>query len=654
MAKNLGTFTFAANFQVKAAEALDPRMVAASKADLINKANWPADGDTIYVYKGLIVDCGSDGVYRLVDPAKALNADYSGWERIDAGAISFDGIFSYAGSVENYESLPENPSKGDVYNVENAFSISIMLPAPEGELEGEVITKEYPAGTNVAWNGESWDPLAGSIDLSGYANKVEVSEIRTNVATNTQNITNLSTALGETNEEVAKKVDAEEGKSLVANEKIALIDTNATDIANLKEADVTLEGKITNVSDAINDQTTGLSALSGRIDGHNTRIEALEADNTTNKSNISTLQTDVAGLSNRVAAAETAISANTASITALNTQVTEHGTTISNLNTSVQNNATEISNAKTSINGVDQRVAAIEADYLKAADIASKVDSSVYEAKVAELAKADSDNLAEAKKHADDLKAAIDAAYAAADEATLKSATDYVDGKVSEINQAASDLEARVKANEDSLATLNGSDSVEGSVAKQVKDAINAFAEEVSDDKVVNTFKELVEYAATHGSEFSTLAGEVQANTNAIATLNGTAEEAGSVAKAVKDAVDAEASIARAAEKANADAIDAIEADYLKAADKTELSGLVSAEKSRAEGIEAGLETRLAAVEADYLKAADKTELQTAINAKVAQSDYDIKVAALEKADTDNLATAKAYAESLLEWEEVE
>jgi hypothetical protein len=31
MAKNLGTFTFAANFKVKAAEALDPRMVASSK-----------------------------------------------------------------------------------------------------------------------------------------------------------------------------------------------------------------------------------------------------------------------------------------------------------------------------------------------------------------------------------------------------------------------------------------------------------------------------------------------------------------------------------------------------------------------------------------------------------------------------------------------
>ena len=57
-----------------------------------------------------------------------------------------------------------------------------------------------------------------------------------------------------------------------------------------------------------------------------------------------------------------------------------------------------------------------------------------------------------------------------------------------------------------------------------------------------------------------------------------------------------------------------IKGDYLKAADKTELSNAIAAEKSRAEGIEGGLETRLATVEGDYLKAADKNELQGNIN----------------------------------------
>ena len=84
--------------------------------------------------------------------------------------------------------------------------------------------------------------------------------------------------------------------------------------------------------------------------------------------------------------------------------------------------------------------------------------------------------------------------------------------------------------------------------------------------------------------------------------------------------------------------IDAIEADYLKAADKTELSNAISAEAERAAGVEAGLEERLAAVEADYLVEADKTELEGKINAKVAQADYDVKVAEI-KDTTDSLQT---------------
>lgn len=55
--------------------------------------------------------------------------------------------------------------------------------------------------------------------------------------------------------------------------------------------------------------------------------------------------------------------------------------------------------------------------------------------------------------------------------------------------------------------------------------------------------------------------------------------------------------------------IGAIEADYLKTADKTELSNAIASavktEKDRAEGIEAGLETRLQAVETDFLSSKD-------------------------------------------------
>lgn len=59
--------------------------------------------------------------------------------------------------------------------------------------------------------------------------------------------------------------------------------------------------------------------------------------------------------------------------------------------------------------------------------------------------------------------------------------------------------------------------------------------------------------------------------------------------------------------------IDAIEADYLKDADKTELSDAIAAEAQRAEGAEGALSDRLDLIENDYLKAADKVELNQAI-----------------------------------------
>ena len=94
--------------------------------------------------------------------------------------------------------------------------------------------------------------------------------------------------------------------------------------------------------------------------------------------------------------------------------------------------------------------------------------------------------------------------------------------------------------NKTAIATLNGGSDVDGSVDKKVADAINDFATKVSDDQTINTFKELIDYAAAHTAEYSELSGEVQKNTTAIATLNGKDTEAGSVAKAIKDAIAAE------------------------------------------------------------------------------------------------------------------
>ena len=191
MARNKGGFVFASNFEVKLKEALDPRVAVSAKADLINKETWPYDGDTIYLYNGLIVSAGNDGVYRLIDVTKITEADYSGWQRIDAGAAEkltvvdnlesedsnaalsakqgkvlmneintvagkLAGVYTFRGSKETFAELPEEGMiAGDVWNVNEKVG-------------------NHPAGTNWAWTGEAWDALAGSIDLSAYSTTSEV------------------------------------------------------------------------------------------------------------------------------------------------------------------------------------------------------------------------------------------------------------------------------------------------------------------------------------------------------------------------------------------------------------------------------------------------------------------------------------------------
>ena len=301
MARNKGTFQFAANFEVKLQGALDPRVLVDNKAELINKETWPYDGDTIYVYNGLLVAVAADkAIYMLVDKDKILSADYSGWKQMDVSAsqtveiidsltsqsttaalsanqgkvlddkisalqTKLSSVYSYKGSVATYAELPKDAVAGDVYNVEAAYG-------------------NYPAGTNWAWTGTAWDALGGAIDLSGYYTKTEADTaiknavdaeaalrdaadkaLEAKIDTNTQALTVINgaedkegsllnilkqskdytdTKTGDLSTELAKKVDAVEGSTLIPETKLALIDTNATDISNLEARVAANENKL--------------------------------------------------------------------------------------------------------------------------------------------------------------------------------------------------------------------------------------------------------------------------------------------------------------------------------------------------------------------------------------------------------------------------
>lgn len=327
MARNKGTFNFAANFQVKMQEALDPRVVVSAKADLINKETWPYDGDTIYLYEGLIVGVAAEkSAYMLIDASKITASDYSGWTRIDAGAAQLlevvdnlesdsataalsakqgkvlmnevntlagklTGVYAYKGSKETYEELEgiENPTAGDVWNVEAAYD-------------------GHPAGTNWAWTGTEWDPLAGMIDLSSYYNKDEVDaaikvesdrattregellvmiEANTTAASNAQAAADANTAsinsitqnIGEINTllngDEADETDGIVGRLTVVEEKNADQDTRLTNLEKLVSGGEAGEGSTT-LLEMVNQNSADIAQLKADVSDIESRLSSNE------------------------------------------------------------------------------------------------------------------------------------------------------------------------------------------------------------------------------------------------------------------------------------------------------------------------------------------------------------------------------------------
>ena len=198
--------------------------------------------------------------------------------------------------------------------------------------------------------------------------------------------------------------------------------------------------------------------------------------------------------------------------------------------------ATGTANGTVSFNGSDVAVKGLgSAAYTNANAYDAAGSAQTAEDNAKAYADGKDADIAAAKKAGDDAQADVDAL--AAKVGTVpesKTVVQMIADAQADATYDDTALKARVTANETAINTLNGSSTVAGSVDKKVADAINDFATKVSDDGTVNTFKELIDYAASHKSEYSTLSGEVQKNTNAIATLNGTG--AGSVSKAVADA----------------------------------------------------------------------------------------------------------------------
>ena len=249
-------------------------------------------------------------------------------------------------------------------------------------------------------------------------------------------------------------------------------------------------------------------------------------------------------------------------------------TAISTAKTAAANDATsKVNAAKTAILGKNDDdsdyIGTVKGAYEAAAAAKSAADSKIDAAGVEAY---DYATKAQAKGYADAKDAAITAAQNAADAVAAKVGTieegKTAAGLISENATAISGINTKIGTvpsgnnlvqmiadakseasyddtavrglisdNTTAISTLNGNDTTIGSVKKTVKDAINDFATKISDDGTVNTFKELVDYVAAHGSEYTDAIADIATNKSAIETLNGNSSTVGSVDKKIADAI---------------------------------------------------------------------------------------------------------------------
>lgn len=312
MARTRGAFPFSGSFEIKRTSPLDARLLVPTLAELTLAATWEDEEQKIWLYNNIVVTVAeTNSMYMLTNynPVTAPEAYKvaENWIRVDAGGAKIDlvtnlesedntkalaasqgkvlsekienlktslaSVYNYKGSVASFEALPtENVAVGDTYNV----------VAANGNI---------PAGTNYSWNGTEWDALGGTVDLSGYYTKTEVDalvlEVRqeasgavdalaVDVVKNTQALEVLNGVEGTegsllnalkkatdyTDAQLTAYVLKEEGKQLISDEKLALIDTLDTRVGALETATENLAV----LSQTVADHTNIITRLNGTVE----------------------------------------------------------------------------------------------------------------------------------------------------------------------------------------------------------------------------------------------------------------------------------------------------------------------------------------------------------------------------------------------------
>lgn len=275
----------------------------------------------------------------------------------------------------------------------------------------------------------------------------------------------------------------------------------------------------------------------------------------------------------------------------------------SSINDAIGGINSQISGINTKISGIEGNISTLDSNKANKSDVETalngKVDTSTYNTKVGELNTA----IGNVSQALEDYKTEADGLYMTQTEVDAridKIITDAVDGDtltsltalVQYINEHGGEAAEMAEAIEALEGKLSG---IDGTVAKYVSDAIDAL--KIGDYAKASDLADLA--ARVLALEQKPAAGILASD---ITKWNNAQANAEATAKAYTDAEVVKVNNAASTLKGR---VDTIEGDYLKQADKEEVSGLVNTEKLRAEAAELALSNRVKNVEDNYLSSTD-------------------------------------------------
>ena len=204
---------------------------------------------------------------------------------------------------------------GTVFNALSAYA----------KAEGATLTNATLSSATIS-SGSIADGV--TIGSSG----VTVGSLKSNVDSNTSDISALKATLNDSNTGIIKKV----------NDNASAIQTNATNIAANKTAIDKNAGDITNLNTKVSANETAIQTNATNIAANKTAIEKNASDIATNKASIQTNATNIA-------ANKTAIAKNTSDIAANKASIQTNATNIAANKTAIEKNAGDITTLGTKV-----------------------------------------------------------------------------------------------------------------------------------------------------------------------------------------------------------------------------------------------------------------------------------------------------------------